>query len=123
MDKRDFIFNIKILAATARTFLKGPDQVMLNQGVRLRNQLIEAQLANPKMMKDKEVRALYREHEVEIRAFAKHAISEEQKRAKEANDREVKRMEDEREAHRKILKAQEEQYLKAVEDFNRDPEY
>ena len=100
MSKRDFIFNIKILGFTARTFLKSQDGTMLNQGVRVRNQLIKAQIDHPRMMKDKEVREVYFEHEAAIRSFTKFAVAEEQRRAEEANDREIARMEAEREKHR-----------------------
>jgi len=120
MTKRDFIFTMKILAHTAKCYFDGKSDTMLAQGIRLREKLIQAQLDNPRMMKDKEVREEYFERETLIRAFTRVALSEEKKRAEEANDREIKRMEEEREAHRKELERMEEVYRQAIEDFEDD---
>lgn len=123
MNKRDFIFTMKILAHTAKCYFDSKSETMLNQGVRLREKLIKAQLEHPKLMKDREVREEYFERETVIRAFTRVALAEEKKRAEAANDAEIKRMEEEREKHRKLMKLQEEQFLQAVRDFEDDPEY
>jgi len=120
MTKNDFIHQMKLLAHTARYYFKlsgESKRMMLDQGMRIRAEILAATAADPSLMRDPDVREAYADMP-EIQAFRRVALDEERRLAEERNDREVARMEAEREAHRKELKRLEDARRKALEEFD-----
>lgn len=128
MENNDFVFKLKILEHTAKCYFKftgGAQQHMLEQGVRIRVEVLEAWKANPKLKKDKWVlkeikaRPLLGKFRPILIAEKKRQIAEQQRLLQLEEQRlEEKRLE---------AKAKEEElynktYSKILEGFDDDHE-
>jgi len=117
MTQSDFDQKLKILAHTARYYFKvrpGTKELLLRQGVRLRQELLAAKAVNGALSL-----ALTKQYS-ELAAFRQIALAEEKRLAQDFLAAQTKKLEAREELSRKNIKFQEEQFLKSIIEFDDD---